>query len=298
MTRQRTNPLTATRPAMPPATESRHIVERFDRSLIRRDGGTQMRLGINKMKAMEYAELKKHGHRFDPIRLFYDGTDYWLGDGFHREAADDINGETHTRAEIHPGTRRDAILYAASEANNKHGLPPSLADRQNAARVLLEDEEWSKWGDREIGRRVGLSHPTIGRMRAKIDEEKGRENQAVRIGADGRETDTTNIGSNQTARATAKPSPPAHTASNGAVFEQTTQSPNQPITQEKSERWTEQNRLHTLEEVLCLVYIQLNKANQQLTAENYGFGIEYQRLTEETRTLRDEIRKLTPGDRL
>lgn len=295
----RANPFTAPRPATPPATESRHIVERFDRSLIRRDGKTQGRIKTDPAKVEEYAKLKKSGHRFDPVILYRDAEgNHWLADGFHREEADDINGETHTRAEIRPGERRAALLYAISEANNKHGLPPSLDDRRNMARIMLEDAEWSQWSNRVVGGKVGLSHPTIGKMRQEIEEATGNNYQSTRIGADGRETDTTNIGSNQTARATAKPSPPAHTASNGAVFEQTTQSPNQPITQEKSERWTEQNRLHTLEEVLCLVYIQLNKANQQLTAENYGFGIEYQRLTEETRNLRDEIRKLTPKDRL
>ena len=35
-----------------------------------------------------YAEvMKEEGNVFPPLVVFYDGTDHWLSDGFHRHAA-------------------------------------------------------------------------------------------------------------------------------------------------------------------------------------------------------------------
>ena len=51
---------------------------------IRIDGGTQSRAEINSATVTEYAEAIESGSVFPPVRAFFDGVSYWLGDGFHR----------------------------------------------------------------------------------------------------------------------------------------------------------------------------------------------------------------------
>ena len=56
-------------------------------SQIRQDGGTQPRAEIWQDVVDDYAEQMTAGATFPPIVVFYDGTHYWLADGFHRLAA-------------------------------------------------------------------------------------------------------------------------------------------------------------------------------------------------------------------
>ena len=52
--------------------------------LIRLDGGTQVRAAIKEEAVMRYATDLEGGSVFPPMRVFFDGTDYWMSDGFHR----------------------------------------------------------------------------------------------------------------------------------------------------------------------------------------------------------------------
>ena len=54
-------------------------------------------------------------------------------------------------AEVRTGTLRDAMLYAAG-ANATHGIRRKNADKRNSIQILINDNEWSQWGDREIAR--------------------------------------------------------------------------------------------------------------------------------------------------
>ena len=50
-------------------------------------------------------------------------------------------------------------------ANGSHGLRRNRQDIRRAIDLLLRDEEWGKWSDREIARRVGCHHTTVGTVR-------------------------------------------------------------------------------------------------------------------------------------
>lgn len=138
-------------------------------SNIRTDGGTQSRTTLSQEKIDEYAQCMLDGAIFPAIIVFYDGTDYWLADGFHRYHAANKSG-VFLSIETKQGTHRDAILYSM-EANTRHGIPLSLEDRKRCASTILDDEEWSQMSDREIAKICGLSHVTIWSMRPVKNEQ-------------------------------------------------------------------------------------------------------------------------------
>ncbi len=134
---------------------------------IRIDGGTQPRVAIDQKTVAEYAELLKCETKFPPVVVFYDGTTYWLADGFHRYFAGKRIECDCIRAEVHTGTQRDAILYSVG-ANADHGLRRSNIDKQKAVLTLLEDDEWSQWSDNEIARRCGVSQPFVSKSKSSL----------------------------------------------------------------------------------------------------------------------------------
>lgn len=135
---------------------------------IRTDGGTQSRAAINEETVSDYAEIMQHPETvFPPITVYFDGKSYWLADGFHRVAAWQRVGRDEVPAEIRQGDRRQAILHSCG-ANAAHGLRRSNDDKRRAVMTLLEDNEWSKWSDREIGRRVRVSHTFVAKVRAGL----------------------------------------------------------------------------------------------------------------------------------
>lgn len=140
---------------------------KIDISKVRRDGGTQSREALNQNTVDEYGEKMIAGATFPPVKVFYDGTWYWLSDGFHRvEAALQIKATT-IFAEVRQGTQRDAILDSVA-ANSNHGLRRTRDDVRRAIKTLLRDEEWRKWSDREIARKVDCDHKTVGKERAEL----------------------------------------------------------------------------------------------------------------------------------
>ncbi len=148
---------------MPNSTEIKNL--NFDE--IRIDGGTQPRVAIDEKTVAEYAELLKCKTQFPPVVVFYDGTTYWLADGFHRYFAGKRIECACISAEIHLGTLRDAILYSVG-ANANHGLQRSNRDKKKAVLTLLEDEEWSQWSDNEIARKCGVSQPFVSKSKSSL----------------------------------------------------------------------------------------------------------------------------------
>ena len=129
----------------------------------------------------EYAEAYREGATFPPVVVFFDGTDHWLADGFHRTRAAQMAGLEDIDADVRPGTRRDAILYAAG-ANATHGLRRANADKRRAVELLLSDPEWSQWSDREIARRAQVHHQLVARLRAERHLDDHPDGRIVRRG--------------------------------------------------------------------------------------------------------------------
>ena len=172
---------------------------------IRTDGGTQARAGISEDNVMDLVEiLRSDRGPLDPITVFRDGKTYWLADGFHRVEAHRRTSTPQINAIVREGTQRDARLYAFS-ANIRHGLKPSREDRRRAVLAMLEDPEWSKWSDREIARRAGVSPSTVAALRPAVSVQVGQIAGTRTVERNGKvyEQNTANIGKRAAAQPTA-----------------------------------------------------------------------------------------------
>lgn len=117
----------------------------------------------------EYCDGYKRGDAFPPVVSFYDGTLYWLADGYHRREAAVGAGLLKIPVIVFEGGRRDAQLYAMG-ANAEHGARRTARDKRRAVSTLLIDEEWGQWSDREIARRTRVTHPTVAAIRSELIE--------------------------------------------------------------------------------------------------------------------------------
>jgi len=131
------------------------------------DGGAQMRVEMKPDIVREYADDMAAGDVFKPVVLYYDGTSYWLGDGYHRvEAARKLERET-IDADVRDGDARQAILHGVG-SNASHGLRRTQADKRRAVERLLRDEEWSKWSNRKIAEAAKVDHKTVANVRRDL----------------------------------------------------------------------------------------------------------------------------------
>ena len=66
-----------------------------------------------------------------------------------------------------PGRHWDFSLWGGG-ANALHGLRRTNEDKRRAVTVLLTDEEWAKWSDREIARRAAVSNAFVTLLRRSL----------------------------------------------------------------------------------------------------------------------------------
>ena len=160
----------------------------------------QQRAESNKHVIREYSDMLQNGATFPPVVTFSDGTDYWLADGFQRCEASLKAGQKVIQAEVRQGTRRDALLYAAS-ANATHGLRRTNADKRRAVATLLQDDEWREWSDRVIARHCGVDHKFVGKLRGELSGDIPRyeepKERTVQRGDTTYKMNTENIGTAQ-----------------------------------------------------------------------------------------------------
>ena len=138
----------------------------LDRIVI--DGDTQMRVKINDEAVADYKAKYEAGQ--EPERLpivYFDGSTYWPADGHHRYMAKLAMKAATMLCEVRLGTKRDAVL-CAMEINLDHGVRMTHDDKVRSARVLLQDDEWGQWSDRNIADKSGLSPTTVGKLRRDL----------------------------------------------------------------------------------------------------------------------------------
>lgn len=134
---------------------------------IRLDGGTQPRAEINMEVVRDYADALTNGIELPAVTVFYDGTSYWLADGYHRLAAHKLADKRSILADVRQGTQREAVLWSVG-ANAEHGLRRTDEDKRRAVLRLLEDQEWGGWSDREIARQCKVGNKFVGDVRRSL----------------------------------------------------------------------------------------------------------------------------------
>lgn len=102
-------------------------------------------------------------------------------DGMHRLAAARLVGMKEVPVTFFDGSDFDAFIESV-QANNRHGLPLTLADREAAVlRILASQPQCS---DRWIAQTVGLAPGTVGSIRHRRNP--GDDHIQTRVGRDGR----------------------------------------------------------------------------------------------------------------
>lgn len=147
--------------------------------------GTQIRAKIDAEAVGEYADAMTDGAKFPPVVVFHDGIDYVLADGFHRVMAASRNGFKDILAEIHKGTKADALKFALG-ANTTHGIKRTNADKRRS--VVLALAQWPKLSDRELAKICAVSDHFVGSVRKESTANESQlKEPATRIGRDGKE---------------------------------------------------------------------------------------------------------------
>lgn len=146
-------------------------------------GGTQARVKTNDDAIESYAEEMQRGAVFPPISVYFDGTTYWLADGFHRFLASKRNGQPEISAEVQPGGRTEALRHALG-ANSLNGVYRTNGDKRNAVEIALE--EWPELANTVIAEICKVS-PELARGCRQQMEKAGRIPQMITVkGRDGK----------------------------------------------------------------------------------------------------------------
>lgn len=178
---------------------------------IRRDGATQPRSGLDSQHVEDLIQSLTDGATLPAIDVMFDGTFYWLYDGFHRTAAHERLGRTKIAATVHQGGQSDA-QWESYAANKSHGLKRSNEDKKRQVLAALRHPKAPSLSNRELARHVGVDEGTIRYYRAQMEASAEIPQIAERTVTRGGSTytqSTAKIGTNQPQRKTLDSSVPA-----------------------------------------------------------------------------------------
>lgn len=133
------------------------------------EADTQSRVALDKDTIAIYAQAVRDGVELPPIDVFFDGREYYIGDGWHRAFAWKEAGVANIPVVMHNGGQRDALLFAAG-ANKTHGLNRTNADKRRSVEIMLADEEWSEWSNRRIAEHCGVGDDLVADVRRQVPE--------------------------------------------------------------------------------------------------------------------------------
>jgi alkylated DNA nucleotide flippase Atl1 len=132
----------------------------------------------------------RSGDEFPPGVAFFDGKNYYLGDGLQRTTAAIRTGRSLFPYEIREGDYSDALLYSLSLEAHAEGekapLRRSNADKRNAVAVMLRHEKWSKYSARKIADHVGVDPKTVASVREELESGEEILSCGQVVGSDGK----------------------------------------------------------------------------------------------------------------
>jgi transposase-like protein len=142
-------------------------VESLPITNLRLDGGTQPRAALDFGAVEDYSEAMGAGAKFPAVTVFYDGTAYWLADGFHRVKAAFAAGFDTIECDLRQGALEDAQWFSLS-ANKSNGLRRTNEDKQRAVKAALMHELGAGLSDKQVARHCGVTPPTVAAWREKL----------------------------------------------------------------------------------------------------------------------------------
>lgn len=134
---------------------------------IKIDERTQARAELNQSIVSEYAEAYRAGANMPPVALYFDGSTYWLADGYHRYFGAKQAGLEQIHEDITPGSLDDAILHSLG-ANETHGLRRTNADKRKAVMTMLNHAEWQAWSENDIAKRCCVSNHLVADVKKSL----------------------------------------------------------------------------------------------------------------------------------
>lgn len=150
---------------------SSYPVRELSLDAIKVDHSIQSRVSTSIEYQREFSEAMLRGDVFPPVTVFIDEKGVIrLADGFHRYGAAKKAMLRSIRAEVRPGSKRDAMVFSAG-ANIKFSIPRTKEDIVKALRMLFEDKEWFSKSDPLIAKHCGVHSSTVARHRKAFCED-------------------------------------------------------------------------------------------------------------------------------
>jgi ParB-like chromosome segregation protein Spo0J len=153
---------------------------KIDINKIRIDGGTQCRVVIDQPTVYSYLEAMKDDAQFPLMETIFDGSTYWLTDGFHRYHAYKLLGIKEIEIAYVSGTLQDAQI-AALTANSKHGKPLTNEDKRNKVEMALKIDGFDKKTHYEIAKLCQVSQSFVAAIRDPEVKKKQTEDKLRHI---------------------------------------------------------------------------------------------------------------------
>ena len=131
---------------------------------VRIDGGTQYRDEINQNTVRDYSEAMRRGDVFPPMAVVFDGTYYWMWNGFHRYFTHMACGSKMVSVSWVAGTQSDAQVLAMG-ANGDNGMQRNYATKHNQVSAALIHEDTKDLSNRQIAKVCKVSDTFVGSIR-------------------------------------------------------------------------------------------------------------------------------------
>lgn len=169
-------------------------IEMIDLNAIVASKELQSRDAVNEDWVNTLADRIQDGKSMTQMKVFSDGENYYLADGFHRYFAYKKLGIELVDVDVEMGTFMDAREYSWS-ANASHGMQRNKATIQKIIQDALS--VYPNHSDRFLAGKCDVSHVTIANYRKLLGIKK--EDTTVVINKDGTERlmNTANIGKGQ-----------------------------------------------------------------------------------------------------
>jgi len=150
-------------------------IKTIELSKIRIDGGTQMRVTMSPEHIGSLKEsIAEMGEKLPPMRVCFDGSEYWLVDGFHRYHAYNQLGHQTVDVVWTEGSQQDAIV-ASFGVNGDHGLPRDRATKRRIVEQAISHPVFLKASHKVVAKACAVSSTFVAAMRDPKVKEKQKK---------------------------------------------------------------------------------------------------------------------------